>query len=295
MSTSGVLWVLVAMLVVALLALSARMRRSRTSHRADSPRARVSVVRAHSAGDARQEQRPATDHRPTSAQAVLEEWRAIASERRPQPRGLPSRETCPSGGAMHRPSTSSTARETQSARSSARANPPVRPKDPLAAGGWLPSSGLEKKSLSLRELETTLNYGAVRVRVEEARMRLINKVSVVCTPDPDGSSIDAGLASPVSKGLDADVAAKVDSVFFEEKKQLECSHRPRSSSPGPTKRAGSTAGTPSAQQGKAHTPKRAYWRVNGVRRPRGPLGRRRATVVSEAAATPSSWRRRRSS
>jgi len=292
MSTSDVLWVLAAVLVVALFAVSARMWRARVGSRAKSPRAGVPATRANAAEDARLEQRSATD-RPVTAQAVLEEWRSIASERATEPRRSPSHKLAPVSRAAHQASAHLRVRGDKSTRASAHVDPVVQSTDPSGAGCWSLTSGRAKRSLSLRELEATLNYGAVRVRVEEARLRLIDKASIVCAAETD---VDAVHAAPVphgSKRLDADVAARVDSVLFEEDNHLEHRSRPRSSNPAPAKRSSPTVGSSLQQHGNARAFKRAYWRANGCRRPRGPLGRRRAKVLTGVLPSPISTRRGR--
>ena len=273
---SGLLWLLLVAALSAALGFFVLQRRARTAQKVRSRHAGESAPSTRNARDLKVKQQLAAGSPPKegavvekpvvegslAAQALLEEWRSAT--------------VSPAVGSRERLSLGAVPPVVD--------KPVVMPPGPEVASEETrcPRQELEKPFLTLEELETSLKYGAMRVRIEEIRSSL--KANAF-DPGMTGMAAEDSLEGPSVPGsghFDADMVARIDSMLTEENGLPEQSHRPRASTSAWVQGVRETGRDASERREVPSAGEPPRRRARGRRRPYGRVIRRRTTP----AATP---------
>ena len=284
---SGLMWLLLGAALCALLAFFVLQRRTRTAETVGSPPRETAGVQGLGA------EAPVVGGTP-AARALLEEWRSAT---------VLSTVESPT---VLRPVVEKQLAVTQATTPCAGEPVPDTAPEVWHATVMTPAEAeqphllrreLERPFLTLEELEAGLSYGAMRVRIEEIRSRLKANASdarMAGTPAEDSPE------GPVVSGagdLDADVAARIDSVLTEQNSIPELAHQPRASKSEWVVGVRETGRDAAERHGNQSADEPPRERAQRRRRPRARAVRRRSTTTTSdtGAVLPSRRSTRRKS
>ncbi len=223
---SDVLWFLLGVVLVGAPGLFALRRRARVT-RTDASRhsGRCTSEAPRGIKERRAVETPAYEgtvpERAPAAQDLLEKWRSAgvsaaakeaSLEKSSGERSSPPEPECP---------------------------PPVSDESACVSGNenHLLSGVEEESPLTLGQLEASLSYGAVRVRIEEARSRLKAKTFDAILKSVAKERSSQGCSDRGVEHLSADLVARIDTLLTEEHGSAPRVHRPRSARSGSRQRA----------------------------------------------------------